>query len=173
MYRAKFLMKKLLCTSLRRPPDVMAPELDDLPKDATTRERFEAVERIAECSSCHVVLNPLAFAMESYDPIGRYRTQEENGHTIDPSGALPFTEYTTEPFDSGVEMLEIMAHSPEVQQCFDRQSFRYVAGRAETDGDDPLLRSAFAEFTGNADIRGLLYELVASPSFIQRQRSSP
>ena len=43
----------------------------------------------AVCASCHSVIDPLGFALENFDPIGRWRTMDETFKPVDASGALP------------------------------------------------------------------------------------
>ncbi len=173
VYRGKVLLRRLLCRELEPPPDIVIPNLDDITDEtATTRDRLETLESMEPCGTCHRVLHPPAFAMESYDAIGRFRTTE-NGSAIDPSGALTGTQMTGEPFRDAPELFEHLAESPEVHQCFVRQAFRYVFGRREADGDDPTLRAAFASFRDRRDIRRLVEDIVLSPSFRQRTRSEP
>ena len=52
------------------------------------RERFEAHRSNATCARCHEKIDPLGFALENYDPIGRWRTQYENSRDVDMSGRL-------------------------------------------------------------------------------------
>jgi len=43
----------------------------------------------AGCYECHRKIDPLGFALESFDPIGGWRTRNEKGTVIDTSGELP------------------------------------------------------------------------------------
>jgi len=69
------------------PPDV--PQLDDVGAQAkTVREKLEAHRQDKACASCHDKIDPLGFALESFDAIGRFRTADEGGIEIDNSGEL-------------------------------------------------------------------------------------
>lgn len=70
------------------PPDVPELEEAEAGHPATLRERLEAHRASAVCASCHDAIDPLGFALEGYDVLGRVR-KEENGQPIDSSGALP------------------------------------------------------------------------------------
>ena len=71
------------------PPPADVPEL----KDTTISGKLSVRERLAEhranpaCASCHNPMDPLGFALENYDAVGRWRTVD-GGETIDPSGEL-------------------------------------------------------------------------------------
>jgi hypothetical protein len=60
-------------------------------KLASVRERLEVHRKNPACAVCHVRIDPLGFALENFDPIGRWRTTEA-GAPIDSSGALPSGE---------------------------------------------------------------------------------
>ena len=71
------------------PPDI--PELEEAAHDGqklTLRELMTLHSRSPTCASCHVRMDPIGFALENYDAIGRWRDMD--GETpIDPSGSLP------------------------------------------------------------------------------------
>jgi hypothetical protein len=41
------------------------------------------------CAACHARMDPIGFAMDNFDAVGRWRTVAENGTAINPSGVLP------------------------------------------------------------------------------------
>ncbi len=72
------------------PPPANVPVLDESPVDGralTTREQVERHRSDAGCASCHARIDPLGFALENFDVIGRWRTEDEGG-AIDPSDTL-------------------------------------------------------------------------------------
>jgi hypothetical protein len=71
------------------PPNVPALEEDKsgtAPK--SIRERLEKHRADPTCASCHARIDPIGFALENYDVIGRWRT-EDNGKPVDTAGELP------------------------------------------------------------------------------------
>ncbi len=74
------------------PPPADVPPLADKPPEGqehlSLRERLTLHRTAKSCRQCHAKLDPLGFALENYDPIGRWRTQYENGAAVDPSGVL-------------------------------------------------------------------------------------
>ena len=64
----------------------------------TLRERSDHRER-ADCAGCHEKLDPLGFALENFDPVGRWREKYENGREVDSSGTL----FRTHEFSNVVE----------------------------------------------------------------------
>jgi len=55
----------------------------------SVRERLEAHRTSPTCASCHARMDPLGFALENFDAIGRWRDNDESGKPIDASGVLP------------------------------------------------------------------------------------
>jgi hypothetical protein len=86
--------KWILETILGMPPPPPPPNTPDLKEDhgsgapRTFRERLEEHRRDPACASCHNRMDPLGFALENYDVLGRWRT-EDNGKPIDNRGELP------------------------------------------------------------------------------------
>jgi hypothetical protein len=87
--RGQWILQQLLGTPPPPPPPDV-PKLDESQQaaDATSlRERMELHRTKPECASCHRQMDPLGFALENYDAVGRWRTMD-GGSRIDPSGEL-------------------------------------------------------------------------------------
>ncbi|MDE0110513.1 MAG: DUF1592 domain-containing protein [Bryobacterales bacterium] len=86
--RGKWILQNILGMP-PPPPPADVPEL----KDTTVSGKLSVRERLAEhranpaCASCHNPMDPLGFALENYDAVGRWRT-DDGGEPIDPSGEL-------------------------------------------------------------------------------------
>jgi hypothetical protein len=63
------------------------------------REQMTAHRSNPQCASCHSIFDPIGFALENFDAIGRWRTTD-NGLPIDASGT--FTDGTR--FSGPVEL---------------------------------------------------------------------
>jgi hypothetical protein len=73
------------------PPPPNVPPLGEKPvkgKVLSVRERMAQHRANPTCASCHNMIDPLGFALENFDAIGRWRATEEGG-AIDTSGTLP------------------------------------------------------------------------------------
>ncbi len=78
------------------PPNIepLAPTPSNKPK-ATIRQQLEAHTTHTTCASCHQKIDPLGFAFDNFDAIGRWRTREQvqggkgDDPLIDASGMLP------------------------------------------------------------------------------------
>jgi hypothetical protein len=88
--RGKWILENILGT----PPPPPPPNVPALPENhpgaatLTLRERLEQHRADPTCASCHSRIDPLGFALENYDVLGRWRT-EDSGKPIDNQGQLP------------------------------------------------------------------------------------
>jgi hypothetical protein len=72
------------------PPPATVPALDEVKiakRNATVRERLAEHRKNPTCAGCHKLTDPIGFALENYDAVGRWRTLEA-GEPIDASGTL-------------------------------------------------------------------------------------
>ncbi|MDF1858828.1 MAG: DUF1592 domain-containing protein [Verrucomicrobiales bacterium] len=87
--RGNWILENLLGTPPPPPPpDIPALEDVAVSADLPIRERLAAHREKAACASCHNLMDPIGFALENYDAIGRWR-EFENGTPVDATGALP------------------------------------------------------------------------------------
>ena len=72
------------------PPDVPAlPDRGEGGRPASVRERLEQHRENPVCANCHAPMDPLGFALEHFDAIGKWRETGEGGDPIDASGVFP------------------------------------------------------------------------------------
>ncbi len=88
--RGKWLLDNMLGTPPPPPPPnvpVLAEAGGVVPE--SIRERLAQHREDPVCSSCHVVIDPLGFALENFDVIGAWRDFDEAGNPVDPKGNYP------------------------------------------------------------------------------------
>jgi Protein of unknown function (DUF1592)/Protein of unknown function (DUF1588)/Protein of unknown function (DUF1595)/Protein of unknown function (DUF1585)/Protein of unknown function (DUF1587) len=164
--RGAEILRRVLCTEVETPPDMVIPDLKPPSPGVTTRQRFEEHSKNA-CATCHLLFDPIGFAFENYDGIGRYRTTD-NGQPVDSSGNLPLASGALK-FKDAVELLPMLANAPEVRSCMATQWTRYLLRREETKGDMPSLEAVEKAFRDSSyDLRELLVAIVTSDSFMRR-----
>jgi hypothetical protein len=87
--RGKWVLQNVLGAPPPEPPPNV-PSLQEngekVTKVRTLRERLEQHRANATCASCHKLMDPIGFALESFDAVGKYRTYDENFEPIDNSG---------------------------------------------------------------------------------------
>src|SRR5439155_11533197 len=82
IHRGVLIVRNMLGRVLQPPPQAFTPLAASAHPDLTTRQRITLQTQPAACLGCHGMINPLGFALENFDGIGRYRTAE-NGRPID------------------------------------------------------------------------------------------
>jgi hypothetical protein len=161
--RGKAVYQKLLCGELPPPPPNVPPA-KPASAGGTTRERFAEHDRNECAKACHALMDPIGFAFEHYDGIGRYRTQD-NQQPVDATGSIEL-DGSDQPFANAIELTQILATSDTVRSCFAKQWFRFAVGRVETDDDAPTLSSVQSAFRANQfDVRDLAPAIAVSRSF--------
>jgi hypothetical protein len=110
---------------LRPPVDAIIPISEETAPGMTTRERVAMQTRGAMCQSCHRVINPLGFALENYDALGRYRT-EELQQAVDASGQYITAGGERIEFRGARDLADFLVQSEEVRESIARQMFQYM-----------------------------------------------
>lgn len=94
IHRGVFLTRNIVGRALKPPPMAIAFKDSDFPEDITMREKITQLTSDTACMACHSIINPLGFALESFDAVGRWRTHEKDK----PVNTL--SEYLTEDGES-------------------------------------------------------------------------
>lgn len=125
IHRGVFLTRNVLGLTLKSPP--MANVFKDSHFDPTftMREKVAEMTRDASCMGCHVTINPLGFALENYDAVGRWRT-EDNHKPVDPVSTLATDEGDTVHLTGARDVAEFAAASNTGQRAFIRQLFHHM-----------------------------------------------
>jgi hypothetical protein len=167
--RGRFVIERMLCLDIPPPPDnVPAIAPPDGGGPMTTRDTFEQHATDPVCAGCHQILDPAGFALENYDMLGRYRS-EENGLPVDASTELDGLADLEGSIDGGVELAAALADSDAVRACLVRQSLRFALGRGDVAGDQAWLEELGARFAGSGyRLRDLYAAIAASPRYQQR-----
>jgi hypothetical protein len=125
IHRGVFVARALLGITIRPPKDAFTPLAADLHPKLTTRERVLLQTKPAACVGCHGVMNPLGFALENFDAVGRYR-EKENDKTVDAVGSYDTRAGTTAKFNGAKELAKFLADSPEVAETFAERLFHHM-----------------------------------------------
>ena len=165
--RGKFVLESILGAPPPPPPPDVPPLEDagsaDQPR--STRERLEQHRRNPACATCHAKIDPLGFALENFDPIGRWR-ESDNGVAVDASGAT--ADGTT--FDGPVAFREaLLARQDQFIATVTRKLLTYALGRGLEHYDQPAVRQIMRQ-AAEDDYRwsSLIGGIVTSPPFRMR-----
>ncbi len=123
------------------------------------REKVTEMTRNTSCMGCHSIINPLGFALEHYDAIGRWRT-EDNHKPVDAAGEFPVDDGEPLKVTGARDIAEFAVQSEGGQRVFIRQLFHHVVKQdpaAFGSGTLEALRSSF--IASEFNIQKLLAEI--------------
>lgn len=164
--RGNWVSETLLGEKLPLPPQPIPrlPEEEGGADGLTTRQRVEAHTKVKSCAACHVRIDPLGFALEKYDPIGRLREKDLGGLPVDVKAKLrDGTEF--EGID-GLRTYLMTTKKDVIVRLFCRRLLGYALGRAVTLSDTSLLDEMVAELNKNEGrVTAAVQAIVRSPQF--------
>jgi cytochrome c5 len=137
--RGKWVMETLLASPPPLPPANVPPlkENDGASAPTSVRERLEQHRKNPVCASCHTNMDPLGFAFENFDAVGKWRVRDANTR-IDASGAL--ADGTK--FSTPAEFRKALLGQGEVfVGALTEKMMTYALGRAVTYSDMPAIRT--------------------------------
>jgi hypothetical protein len=162
--RGKLVREALFCQDIPPPPPGVNDTDAETPATATAKERAEVHRRSPECAACHALFDPIGFAFEGYDAIGRYRTSD-GGKPVEARLELTMTSIDGS-YAGAVDLAARLASAPEVGACVAKQWLRFALGREDAAADRPSVEEATRRFQDRGgDVRELIAALVTSPSF--------
>lgn len=164
--RGHWILGNLLGT----PPPPPPPNVPTLP-EKTISSSLSVRERLAEhranpaCASCHDVMDPVGFALENFDAVGRWRSYED-GLAVDASGGLPDGSKFV-----GVDALEQgLLRRPELfVGTFAEKLLTFALGRGIEPYDAPAIRKIVKDAQGD-DFRfaSVILAVINSAPFTMR-----
>ncbi|MEM9017138.1 MAG: DUF1592 domain-containing protein, partial [Verrucomicrobiota bacterium] len=150
------------------PPNVPAVE-PDIRGAVSIRDQLAKHSASKTCAGCHAKIDPAGFALETYDPVGRWRSAygtDKKAAKVDPSGVTP----------DGVEFAgiaswkEIYMNRPEMlTRAFAKHVLTYGTGAylrfSDADYLDQIVDHAGEK---NFGLRSILHACIASPIFLNK-----
>ena len=165
--RGVWVLENVLGTPPSPPPPDVEPLSPDLRNARTIREQLAVHRDQQACNSCHRKIDPLGFAFENFDPIGRWREKyPQGGANIDASSTMA----------SGKEIADIVAfkamlltREKEITRCLAEKLLTYSSGRVlepidrgEVDGIVAAMEKQ------NGGLRDLIKLVVQSDVFLTK-----
>ena len=161
--RGNWILENIIGTPPPPPPaNVPALKEKTQAKNLTVRERLAEHRSNPACASCHNLMDPIGFALENFDAVGRWRVFE-GGQPIDSSGALP----DGQKIDSVTALEQGIIKRPEVfVETLVSRLMTFGLGRGLESSDGPAVRSIVKE-AAKADFAfsALITEIVKSTPF--------
>lgn len=171
--RGKFVLEQMLDDPPPPPPPTAGglPPAEKGAQRVTVRQRLEAHRTNPECASCHKRLDPLGFAFEGYDLVGRAR-DADGGQPIDTSGILPGGEQIRGPED--LKRVLTTTRRGDFLRCLAGKMLTYAISRGLDHRDEARIDAIATELDANGRrFSTLILAVVESPQFLQRSARMP
>ncbi|HEY4222343.1 MAG TPA: DUF1588 domain-containing protein, partial [Myxococcota bacterium] len=162
--RGKYVRESVLCQAVPAPPmnvntTLPEPTASDVPE--TTRDRMaQHMDTSTTCYGFHSMMDPLGFALEEFDQVGRFRTHEYG---------LPINSATTVdgvPVADAIGLESALHDSDDAPVCLVKNLFRQATGHIESDSEEASLDSIGDEFqNGGYRLQDALVAIAASDGF--------
>ena len=166
--RGKWILTNLLGVP-PQPPPPNVPPLQESSADGkvlSLRERMEQHRANPVCAGCHRLMDPIGFALENFDGVGHWRTNED-GAKIDPSGTL----FNGATLDGVAGLRQALAAQPEVfVGVMTEKMLTYAVGRGIEYYDMPAVRKVVQD-ARNKDFRfsSIVLGIVRSTPFQMKE----
>jgi Protein of unknown function (DUF1592)/Protein of unknown function (DUF1588)/Protein of unknown function (DUF1585)/Protein of unknown function (DUF1587)/Protein of unknown function (DUF1595)/Cytochrome C oxidase, cbb3-type, subunit III len=138
--RGKWILMNLLGTIPPDPPPnvpALKPNGDRAGAEQTMRQRMEEHRANPACASCHKMMDPIGFAMENFDGIGKWRLTE-SGQKVDATGVLVDGTKIASVTDLRQALVR---YSPQFVRTLTEKLMTYGLGRGVQSADMPVVRS--------------------------------
>ena len=177
--RGAWVLERILGTPPPKPPADIAAIEPDIRGATTIREQLAKHRQVESCASCHSIIDPPGFALESFDVIGGWRDhyraltnggQKDSqgrrvrpGPAVDPSDSLPDGRRFAN-IDEYKQLL--LEDKDQLARSLVEKLLAYGTGAAPTTADQSQIDS-IVKNTGDKGygFRSLIHEIVQSPMF--------
>jgi len=174
VHRGSWILKNLYNEKIDPPADVVINE-PDIRGTTTIREALLKHQQLESCARCHSKIDPLGFALEYYDPVGRKRSQYRHVTVID-TKKVKFTEV---PIDAAMILPDgrevrdlptlkaaLMADKERLLKGIIGKLASYSLGRDTTLADRSYIDSVYqASKARDFSLRAAIEAIVAHPEF--------
>ncbi len=162
--RGVWMLEKLLGTPPSPPPPNVPPIEPDIRGATTIRQQLEKHRSVQACADCHAKIDPLGYALESYDPIGKCRTAYPNGAAIDTTG-----EYRGQPVSSPADIRAYLVAHPELlAHNLAHRLLTYALGRPLGFADQPALRRLESDWKAKGHSLRELIHLISTSELMHQ-----
>ena len=126
IHRGVFITRHVLGRSLKPPPEAVVFKDEAFAPDMTMREKVTQLTKADACMTCHGIINPLGFALEQFDGIGRLR-ETEKGRPINTISDYLSADGSAVRLTSAGDLARHATESPSAQNGFIEMLFNQVA----------------------------------------------
>jgi mono/diheme cytochrome c family protein len=160
--RGVWLLENLLGTPAPAPPPDVEPLDPDVRGTTTIRQRLEKHRSNPACYDCHRRIDPMGWALENFDPVGKWRNSYGKS-PIDPSGELP----NGESYRNVEDFKRLLLERKDVFATgLTRKLLEYSTGRHMTISDRDEIDDIVAGLRTDGDgFRDLIHAVIQSDPF--------
>ncbi|MBL8215184.1 MAG: DUF1588 domain-containing protein [Bryobacterales bacterium] len=162
--RGKWLLNNILGLHVPNPPEGVDTTLASKPgRPSSIRQRLAEHRKNPACNSCHTAIDPLGFALEHYDSIGAFRTQDDSALPIDARG-----ETANGDILNGLQGLNrfLLADPESFPRTVTEKLMAYALSRPLTWQDQPTVRAIVRQAApNNYRWSALIQGILESPQF--------
>jgi hypothetical protein len=185
--RGVHVYRDFMCQNLDLPPDNSTPMGVVINHDMGDQEIVRATTEVpgTSCVGCHLnIINPLGFAFDNFDPIGRFREQElifhpensdEAGQVLLSKNVAPSQQINIPPFvqgsvDGAIGLSQQLAMSPDAVACFSSKIWNFAQKKNLRVTDNACaVQSVYESLSSsNASIIDAIRAVVMQPEFVKR-----
>lgn len=165
--RGTWILENVLGTPPLPPP----PDIEPLPTDTrgavTIREQLELHRKNESCASCHAKIDPMGFAFENFDVVGRWRDRYRGvNKPIDTKS----TTTTGREISDIVEFKEMLKErEPQIVRCLTEKMLTYATGRRLEPTDRGEINRIIGDLGKKQNrLRDLVHFVVKSDLFLNK-----
>lgn len=161
--RGRFVQERLLCNEIPPPPPGQNTSIPEEPpgQPMTMKQKLVQHETDPKCASCHLDMDPIGFALENYDGIGRFRA-DDRGLPLDTTGTVG----NIGSFASAQDLGALLHDNPAATTCMIKNFIRGSMGHLESKGESEAVTALDKSFaTSGYSMKSLMAELCTSPIF--------
>ena len=182
IHRGSWILKNLYNERIEPPADVLINE-PDIRGTTTIREAILKHQELESCSRCHSKIDPLGFALEYYDPVGRKRSEYRHVEelTVEREGTTfqKKLKFTKVPIESAMKLpngrevrdmptlkAALMEDREHILKGILGKLISYAHGREVTLADRPYIDAVYQSAANqNFSLRAAILAIVAHPEF--------
>lgn len=171
--RGVYVLENILGTPPPSPPPDVEPLSPDLRGVKTLKEQLAIHRDQQACNRCHRKIDPMGFALENFDPIGRWR---DHYPKVDKNARQAPVIDTASVMANGREVQDLaefkavlLASEPQVARCLAEKMLTYATGRRLEAGDRGEVNRIVAELQRDGNhLRDLVHLVVQSRIFLSK-----
>lgn len=126
IHRGVFLTRNIVGRHLNPPPVAVSFNNEEFPPDLTMREKITQLTRDKACMSCHSIINPLGFALESYDSIGRRLLTNDDNQPLDTKSQYTTSDGRSLEIEGPRDIANFAVTSPSASRAFVIEVFHHL-----------------------------------------------